>query len=154
MAIVKAERFTLVEQGPRSALLLWGGGLLILGIGLVGVGEASVGAAPLLAGLFNIVYGIHTYGRLGPEDDDSRDAEGTARAAATSMGWTGGLTALAAALVAVDHYLTPGAQGAADIVATYGLVALGVSRLLRAGRRPKMKAKVEKRRRMDKSPAP
>jgi hypothetical protein len=158
MALVKTERFTLVEQGPRSALLIWGGGLLILGIGLVGVGQSAVGAAPLLAGLFNIVYGIHTYGRLGPEDDSS-DAEGMhssgmARAAATSMGWTGGLTALAAALVAVDHYLTPGAQGAADIVATYGLVALGVARLLRAGRRPKVKAKVEKRRRMDKSPAP
>jgi hypothetical protein len=164
MAIAKAERFILVEQGPRSALLLWGGGLLVLGISLVGVGAAAVGAAPLLAGLFNIVYGIHTYGRLGAEEE-TPDGEDAARAARSSMAWTGGLTALAGVLVAADHFESTTAQGAADIVATYGLVALGLSRLFRAQspgglrprgpvRRPKVKAKVEKRRRMDKSPAP
>jgi hypothetical protein len=156
MATAKTERLTLLEQGPRSALLPWGGGLLVLGIGLVGVGEASVGAPFLLAGLLNIVYGIHTYGRLGPEDE-TPDAETVARAARSTASWTGGLTALAGVLVAVNNATTAGPQTAAATLATYGVAALGLARLIRAQRKerkPKVKAKVEKRRRMDKSPAP
>ncbi len=69
MAIVKAERFTLVEQGPRSALLLWGAGLLVRGLGLIGVGQGPIGSVPVLAGLVTTIAAIHVYGRLGPDDE-------------------------------------------------------------------------------------
>ena len=151
----KAERLTLLERGPRSTLLVWGGGFLVFGIALVGVGEAAVGAPFLLAGLLNTVYGIHTYGRLGPEDE-TPDAEGVARATRSTTAWTGGLTALAGVLVAVDHFTTAriSTDAAAGTLVAYGLVVLGFARVMRAQRKPKVKAKVEKRRRMDKSPAP
>jgi hypothetical protein len=156
MASAKTERLFLLEQGPRSALLVWGGAFLILGIGMVGVGAAAVGSPLVLAGLLNVVYGIHTYGRLGPEDE-TPDAEGVARATRSTTAWTGGLTALAGVLVAVDHFTT-GARATSDAAAgtlvAYGLVVLGFARVIQAQRKPKVKAKVEKRRRMDKSPAP
>jgi hypothetical protein len=46
-----------------------GGVLLLLGLAMVGVGEASTGGVVTLAGLVIVIYGIHTFGRLGPDDD-------------------------------------------------------------------------------------
>ena len=42
---------------------------MIVGLGLVGTGFGPAGVVPALAGLLLLVYGIHTFGRLGPEDD-------------------------------------------------------------------------------------
>jgi hypothetical protein len=144
-----------VEQGPRSALLVWGGGMLVAGISLVGAGAGAEGAPVVLAGLLNTIYGIHTFGRLGPEDLDP-EGDGDRDRARTAL-WTGVLTALAGGLVAVDHAM--GTRGVGWwIVTTYGLVVLGLlradqgRRALTAERSPKRR--VEKRRRLDKSPAP
>ena len=162
-----------IERGAREALLLWGGGMLTAGLSLVGVGAGAEGASLALAGLFNVIYGIHTFGRLGPvgvpeeEDDDA-----AARATRSSMAWTGGLTALAGVLVALDHHVgwvsghpTFRSEVGTWAVTAYGLVTLGLSRVARARqpqgapgrakpRVPPGKGKVEKRRRMDKSPPP
>ncbi len=156
MASAKTERLFLLEQGPRSALLVWGGAFLIVGIGLVGVGEPAVGSPLLLAGLLNVIYGIHTYGRLGPEDE-TPDADTIAATARSTTAWTGGLTALAGLVVAVDHSTiggVGGAQSTAGTLVTYALVVLGLGRVMSARSKPKVKAKVERRRRMDKSAAP
>lgn len=153
----------------REALVGWGAGLLLLGLGFVGAGAGPEGAPIALAGLLNTIYGIHTFGRLGPDDEEA-DAERVADAKRSTAAWTGGLTALAGVLVAIDHHYgmsrvfgTP-----SDLwqVTAYGLAAIGAVRVARALRkksepesagappaRPK-RARVEKRRRMDKSRAP
>jgi hypothetical protein len=155
-----------IEEGPRSALLVWGGGMLIAGLSLVGAGAGAEGAPLALAGLLNTIYGIHTFGRLGPEDlgaPGESSGESSASARATSMIWTGVLTALAGGILAVDHALGKGGVGP-WVVTTYGLVLLGLARVrqgrraLAGGAKPdnarRAKARVEKRRRLDKSPAP
>jgi dipeptide/tripeptide permease len=50
----------------RRALTL-GGSLLALGLLLVGVGPSDVGTAITLFALVALAFGIHTYGRLGPD---------------------------------------------------------------------------------------
>jgi hypothetical protein len=67
MASAFAETTPPIEQTPRRALL-WGAGLLVLGLAAVGVGQADEGAPLALAGLLITIYGIHRFGRLGPED--------------------------------------------------------------------------------------
>ena len=156
-----------VESGARGALLVWGGGMLIVGLVLVGAGAGVEGAPLALAGLLNTIYGIHTFGRLGPEDlgpDPDAPGDPAARARATSMIWTGLLTALGGGAVAVDRALADAATGP-WLVTTYGLVLLGLVRV-EQGRRAratgrvkaapvrKKTRRVEKRRRLDKSPAP
>ena len=54
------------SRRARGALAI-GGILLLLGLALVGIGPSDVGAAVALAALLITVYGIHTFGRLGPE---------------------------------------------------------------------------------------
>ncbi len=96
----------LLPPGERKArlTLLWGAGLLVLGLALVGVGQGTVGSFPVLAGLVTTIAAIHVYGRLGPADE-----------------------------VAEEEAAPPEAPP----------------------RRPRRnKARVENRRRMDKSPAP
>ncbi len=113
-----------------------------------------LGAAPLLAGLLNIVYGIHTYGRLGPEGE-ATDSEAQQRAEASSVSWTVGLTALAGLVVAGDRLASSGTRGLGDLVAPFGLLGLVLVRWLGwRGLRRRANAKVERRRRMDKSAAP
>lgn len=154
-----------VEKGARNALLVWGAGMLVAGLGLVGIGKGWEGAPLALAGLFNTIYGIHTYGRLGP-DDEQADADAEARAGRSSAVWTGALTALAGLLVVADHYLGfSGTQqaGGTWAVSAYGLAVIGLARAVRAARaggapaskaKAKRKRKVENRARMDKSRAP
>lgn len=54
---------------PRRLALA--GAITIVGIGMVGVGESSVGAIAVLVGLLFFAYAIHTYGRLGVERHDA-----------------------------------------------------------------------------------
>lgn len=52
---------------PRRAL--GAGGLLILtGLGVVGIGPSDAGMAIALAGFAAMIYGVHTFGRLGPDE--------------------------------------------------------------------------------------
>jgi hypothetical protein len=146
------ERIPALEEGPRNTLLFWGAGVLLLGLALVGVGGGPEGAPLALAGLFNVIYGIHTFGRLGPDDGEGNPA----LVKAQTVAWTGGLTALAGALVLIDHQF--GWSGAAKAGSTWALFAcavLGVGALrLARGMRALREARVEKRPRMDKSRAP
>jgi hypothetical protein len=52
--------------GPRHAV---GGGalLLLVGLAMVAVGPSKVGMAVTLLALPLLIYGIHTFGRLGPD---------------------------------------------------------------------------------------
>jgi hypothetical protein len=92
------------EDRARRALG-WGAAILMLGLALVGVGQADAGTLPVLLGLAATIGAIHVYGRLGPPE---------------TFGHDGG------------DPQTPGAAPEAR----------------------RRKAKVEKRRRMDKSPPP
>ncbi len=61
--------FTLLEKlgiTDRRALR-WGAGLLLLGLALVGAGPSDVGAGLTVVGLAVLIYGIHGFGRLGPD---------------------------------------------------------------------------------------
>src|SRR5690349_179035 len=115
MASAFAETTTPIEKEPRRALL-WGAGLLVLGLAAVGVGQPDEGAALALAGLFITIFGIHRFGRLGPDDASpagaSRATErpaavdfAAARSAAVDAIWTGGLAALAGAVVTLGSYV-------------------------------------------------
>ncbi|WP_437924218.1 hypothetical protein WMF37_35035 [Sorangium sp. So ce291] len=65
------------RRGARSAAegrarrTLGGGGLLLVaGLALVGVGPSDAGMALTLLALALLIYGIHSFGRLGPERDE------------------------------------------------------------------------------------
>jgi hypothetical protein len=144
------------DRRPRETLA-WGASILVVGIALVGVGVDKAGAAPVLAGLLLTILGIHTYGRLGP-DGDAGEPWG--------LGWTnvwrGGLVAVAGCAVVAGT--TPEGMAA---VTSYGAILAGGlvlvgglrSRAQEAAARAskplrKKRTKVEKRRRLDKSPPP
>ena len=55
------------EHRARRALLL-GSGLLLFGLAMVGVDTTEVGAGLTLLGLVILIFGIHTFGRLGPDE--------------------------------------------------------------------------------------
>jgi len=55
------------EPRARRALIL-GSGLLIFGLAMVGVDTTDVGAGLTLLGLVILIIGIHTFGRLGPDE--------------------------------------------------------------------------------------
>lgn len=54
------------ERAARRALGM-GGGLAALGLALVGTGPSEAGTIICVGGLLVLIYGIHTFGRLGPE---------------------------------------------------------------------------------------
>lgn len=54
-------------RGPRRALVS-GSALLLLGLGMVGVDSSDVGAGVTLIGLLIMIFGIHSFGRLGPDE--------------------------------------------------------------------------------------
>src|SRR4051812_45263889 len=106
MASAFAETTPPIEQAPRRALL-WGAGLLVLGLAAVGVGQADEGAALAPAGLLITIFGIHRFGRLGPDDPAPKEAPGVTapvdfaavRAGAVDAIWMGGLAVLAGTVV-------------------------------------------------------
>ena len=112
------------EDRARRALG-WGAAILMLGLALVGVGQADAGTLPVLLGLAATIGAIHVYGRLGPPETFGHDGGDP-----QTPGHDGG------------DPQTPGHDGGDP--QTPGAAP-------EARRR---KAKVEKRRRMDKSPPP
>jgi hypothetical protein len=142
------------ERGPRRSLF-WGGGLMVLGLALVGVGAPDEGAVISLLGLFLTIYGIHTFGRLG-EEGAPPDEASLARARASDQMWRGGLAFLAGAAVTASGYVA--ASGGGSAVLAYGAILGGAIQFFRGlaarGQVRKPQAKVEKRRRLDKSPRP
>lgn len=65
----RREQKTATEGRARRAL--GGGGLLLVaGLALVGVGPSDAGMALTVLALLVLVYGIHSFGRLGPERDE------------------------------------------------------------------------------------
>ncbi|WP_437596372.1 hypothetical protein [Sorangium sp. So ce590] len=55
----------------RARRALGGGGLLLVaGLALVGVGPSDAGMALTVLALVVLIYGIHCFGRLGPERDE------------------------------------------------------------------------------------
>jgi hypothetical protein len=157
-----ATRTRSVEQNARSALL-GGACTLVLGIGLVGVGATTLGALPVMVGLSLTVLSIHLYGRLGPDEPDStRGAEGSESdldergEVAKSRILRGGLTLFVSVAVTSGSYAATDVGERVFVMAVplvWGLAELvGGRNMLAAVKRAQ--AKVEKRRRMDKSPAP
>lgn len=67
-------------EGPaarraRGALGI-GGVLLLCGLAMVGIGPSDMGMGVTLAGLVVTIFGIHTFGRLGPDAaPGAQDAE-------------------------------------------------------------------------------
>ena len=59
------------SRRPRRSLTV-GGALVLVGLGLVGIGPSDVGMVVTLAGLGALIFGIHTFGRLGPEGEEVR----------------------------------------------------------------------------------
>lgn len=57
------------ERRARRALIS-GSALLLLGLAMVGVDTTDVGAAITLLGLLILIFGIHSYGRLGPDEPE------------------------------------------------------------------------------------
>jgi hypothetical protein len=56
------------EAERRARRALGGGGLLLLtGLALVGVGPSDAGMGLTVLALALLIYGIHSFGRLGPE---------------------------------------------------------------------------------------
>jgi hypothetical protein len=60
-------------------VLVAGGAALVVGVALVGLGPSNVGAALTLGALVTMLYGIHTFGRLGPVGEEPTPARGRAR---------------------------------------------------------------------------
>jgi hypothetical protein len=67
---------TVAEERSARRALGAGVSLAILGLALVGVGPSDAGMAVTLAGLLTLIYGIHTFGRLGPEPAISGNSPG------------------------------------------------------------------------------
>lgn len=64
----EAER---IARRPRRALVS-GSVLALFGLSIVGVVDSSMeGAAVTLIGLLILIYGIHSFGRLGPDEPAS-----------------------------------------------------------------------------------
>lgn len=155
---------TLLEKHARNALLS-GAVLLVLGIAAVGVGYPTEGGLPVVVGLALTIFAIHGYGRLGPEDLPSEEEDAT-RALAGARISRGALA------IAVAGAVTSGTYAAHDggerlllfaVAGAWGISQVIQGRKLNQDARrgpppraaaPRAKAKVEKRRRLDKSPPP
>jgi hypothetical protein len=81
-----------MERSTRRALGL-GGVLLVVGLAAVGAGAPSEGGPLALAGLLATIYGIHRFGRLGPDEIDAGSSAD--RYAATDAMWVGALAIIA-----------------------------------------------------------
>ncbi|WP_437323661.1 hypothetical protein [Sorangium sp. So ce381] len=58
------------DAEERARRALGGGGLLLVaGLALVGVGPSDAGMALTVLALVVLIYGIHSFGRLGTEQD-------------------------------------------------------------------------------------
>jgi hypothetical protein len=56
-----------LTESPRRVLLI-AGAIVIVGLAVVGVGAGEVGRYITLIGLILMIFGVHTFGRLGPDD--------------------------------------------------------------------------------------
>jgi hypothetical protein len=154
-----------VEENARVALL--GSALvLVIGVLVVGVGHPNEGGLAVVVGLALTILSIHLYGRLGPDEGAGEERATTLRDLGRARIWRGVVAIVASAAA------TWGAPAGGDgtertlllaIAAVWGLVQIQRGRrLVAAGTvappappAPRHRtAKVEKRRRMDKSPPP
>jgi len=144
-AMVRAE----IERSPRRALM-WGGGLLVAGLAAVGVGAADEGAALALGGLLETIFGIHRFGRLGPDEPEPEapasrlalDHDGAAsgpipragleRAAAIDAMWLGGLVLFAGLAIVVGTYLLATAPAGGRVLVPFGAILAGGARFFTA----------------------
>ncbi len=111
------------EALARRTLAI-GAGTLIAGLALVGIGYDGAGVVPALGGLLVLVYGIHTFGRLGPVEDapaEEEPREAVERDAWAGI-WLGGL--IAGAGVAVT-FGSPAGQGWGAVIAYLAMFAGG-----------------------------
>jgi hypothetical protein len=65
-----------VARIPRRFLVA-GGALLPVGLGLVGIESSDVGMAVTLIALIVLLYGVHSFGRLGPGGRPDRSPAAT-----------------------------------------------------------------------------
>ncbi|MBK8256348.1 MAG: hypothetical protein IPK82_27225 [Polyangiaceae bacterium] len=61
------QRVTVVAERNARRALGAGAAISAVGVALVGMVGSDVGTALCIAGLLILIFGIHTFGRLGPE---------------------------------------------------------------------------------------
>jgi hypothetical protein len=61
-----SEEESVFSTGPRRVIAI-GGMLLAVGLALVGIGPSDEGMAITLFALLALIYGVHAFGRLGPD---------------------------------------------------------------------------------------
>lgn len=145
-----AEPEPAIEAGPRRALM-WGGGLLVAGLGLVGVGQPDEGSVIAVAGAAITVYGIHRFGRLGPIDqalEAREEASGAAARGATSDAlWMGGLAVAAGvAVLASGYFFAREPSGSRVLLAAATILAGGFRVLMSHADRQRAERLAQKRR--------
>jgi len=94
----------LEERAPRQTLL-FGAGLLLVGLAIVGTGLGGMGSVVALVGLAAIIYGIHAFGRLGAEDLTPGAIDVVARSSAKVQLALGVIIAVVGLTVAIAGYL-------------------------------------------------
>ncbi len=166
---------TLVEDSARSTLLA-SAVFLILGIAAVGIGFPTEGALVVVVGLALTILSIHLYGRLGPDEGDvggegEESGEEAAdldarRTVARARMWRGGVAVVASAAATAGTYTA--AESSERILLLAVPTLWGLSQLRTGwrslqekpapapeGRREgRGRPRVEKRRRVRKSPPP
>src|SRR5262249_27503649 len=68
-------RYALPSTERPRRIVAVGAALLMMGLALVGTSASLAGEIVTLAGLLSMIFGIHTFGRLGPEVLDNAVAD-------------------------------------------------------------------------------
>ena len=72
MAAARGSDLRLLAPGPRRVITI-GAALLAVGLATVAIGPSDEGMAVTLLALLALIYGVHAFGRLGPDEEPSGD---------------------------------------------------------------------------------
>lgn len=66
-AAVRGANERILAPGPRRVIAI-GSAVLAVGLATVAIGPSDEGMAITLLGLLALIYGVHAFGRLGPDE--------------------------------------------------------------------------------------